>query len=214
MLLTKPEDMPLGAAQLGELAPAACTALTASSALRTLHIHSAELPEGAWLHMFPAGRQLPALKALHLQDITHKLSNTDFEQLVRCATGLTGLTLLRVLHTKVSLDPLLQLTGLRELELWHLHGDSGARVMAQLTGLRRLHNDDANLSPAGLLRLTALKQLTHLHMHYSPDSWSLPRPVKFQNQVCLCCASLGLQGWALCCSGRVCGGAAWALGCC
>jgi hypothetical protein len=183
MLLCKPEKLPLGAAPLGVIAPAACAALTSSTSLCTLRLHNAELPWGAWLHMFPAGRQLSQLKALHLQDITPKLSDTDFEQLVRCATALTGLTLLRVLHTHVSLDALLQLSGLRELELWHLHGDSGARVMAQLTGLHRLHNDDANLSPAGLLRLTALKQLTNLHMHYSPDSWSLPRPVRLHTQV-------------------------------
>jgi hypothetical protein len=189
MLLLKPENLPLGAAPLGVLAPEACAALTVCSSLHTLHINNAELPSGTWLHMFPAGRQLSQLKALHLQEITHKLSDTDFEQLARCATGLTGLTMLKVLDTKVSLDPLLQLNELRELKLWHLHGDSGARVMAQLTGLRRLCNDDANLSPAGLMRLTALKQLTHLHMHYSPDSWSLPRPVKFQNQVCVCCAA-------------------------
>lgn len=183
LLQSNPEEMPLGSAQQGELTPAACAALTASSALHTLRLQHAELPEGAWLHMFPAGRTMPVLRQLHLQDTTQPLSDTDFELLVRCARGLTSLTLSRVLHSRVSLEPLLQLTGLKELELRHLHGDSGARVFAQLTCLRRLHNDDSNLSPAGLMRLTALKQLTHLHMHYSAESGSIPLPVKLSNQV-------------------------------
>jgi hypothetical protein len=218
----KPEDMPLGSTQQGELSPAACAALTASSALHALQLQHAELPEGALPCMFPAGRVLPSLRQLHLQDINpdltrHCLRDADLQRLVACATGLTGLTLLRCLHSGVSLEPLLQLPGLQHLELSHLHGDSGARVMAQLTVLRRLCNNDANLSPAGLMRLSALRRLTHLHVHCSAEAGALPRLVQLRSQVglvlgvdvcssCLLCQRLrGLHAGQLCCvSWRLC----------
>lgn len=188
LLQVKPEDMPLGSAQQGELSPEACTALTASTALQTLRLQHAELPEGALSCMFPAGRPRPLLRQLYLQDINpdltkQSLADADLQRLVCCAPGLTGLTLLRCLHSGVNLEPLLQLPGLQHLKLSHLHGDSGARVMAQLTALRQLCNNDANLSPAGLIRLSALRQLTHLHVHCSAEAGSLPRLVQLRSQV-------------------------------
>jgi hypothetical protein len=183
LLLIDPEEQPLGSMQQGDLAPAACAALTASNVLHTLDLHHAELPPGAWAHMFPAGRRLPALRSLVLSDPDQRMTDAEFEQLVRCCPGLTGVTLLRALEWGVTLEPLLQLPQLQEIELRHLHGDSAMRLYEQMTNLRRLHNDDANVSMAGLSRLTALKRLTHLHMHCSPDQWSLPRPISISNQV-------------------------------
>lgn len=224
LLQVKPEDMPLGSVQRGELSPEACAALTASTALHTLRLQHAELPEGALSCMFPAGRPRPLLRQLHLQDINpdltkQSLADADLQRLVCCAPCLTGLTLLRCLHSGVSLEPLLQLPGLEHVELSHLHGDSGARVMAQLAALRRLCNNDANLSPAGLMRLSALRHLTHLHVHCSAEAGSLPRLVQLRSQVgmplcacarrvCAACASAHV-GWTesgrflahVCCAG-------------
>lgn len=178
-----PGAMPLGSAPFRELAASSGGTLTASSRLRMLCITGAELPDGAWPHVF-RGSALPLLRQLSLSDVTPSLSESDLQLAVRCCPNLTGLTLLRSLQSGATLAPLLPLAGcLRELHLRHVHGDSGARVLAQFTSLQRLHNDDANVSPAGLMWLTALRSLTSLHLHYSPMAWSWPRPVSLTNKV-------------------------------
>ena len=50
--------------------PAAYASLTASSALHTLAINEAHLPDGAWAHVFGHGRQLPQLRSLRLHKCT------------------------------------------------------------------------------------------------------------------------------------------------
>jgi hypothetical protein len=183
LLQANPDSLPLGSPPPQQLDPASFAALTASSNLHTLRLQGAELPQGAWQHVFPPKRQLQQLRELWLGHASPSLGDETLEHLVSCCPGLCVLNLSRVLHSSASLAPLLRLPQLQDLELKHIHGDSGARVLAQLTGLRRLVNDDANLSPAGLMRLTALTGLRELLMHYSADAWSLPRQVCLHNKV-------------------------------
>jgi hypothetical protein len=183
LLQANPDSLPLGSAPPKQLDPASFAALTASSNLHTMRVQGAELPQGAWQHIFPPKRQLQQLRELCLGHVSPALGDDALDQLVSSCPGLCVLNLSRVLHLSASLAPLLRLPDLRDLELKHIHGDSGARVLAQLTGLRRLVNDDANLSPAGLLRLTALTGLRELFMHYSADAWSLPRQVCLHSKV-------------------------------
>jgi hypothetical protein len=48
----------------------AFTALTASSKLQHLDIRCCRLPAGVWQHIFPAGRQLPQLRGLHIANVS------------------------------------------------------------------------------------------------------------------------------------------------
>jgi hypothetical protein len=193
-VLQAPLDLllPLNAAapqqqqQQQELMAAACAALTASPQLQSLTVIGADLPAGTWLHVFPAGRQLPQLQQLQLSLLSQQLSDHELSQLVTCCPGLTGLTLLMALPLRADMQPLLQLPALQELELQHVHGKATLNVLAQLTGLRKLVGRECSISPRSLMPLTVLRQLTSLQVGYR-HSLSVPyKDICLQNQVCVC----------------------------
>lgn len=171
------------AAPQQQLDPAVCAALTASTLLQRLHVSSATLPEGVWQRTFRTGWLLPNMRELHLSGITALLGDAELLLLVQACPGLTAVLLRGALQAGVSLAPLLQLKELRDLELQHIHGDSESGVLAQLTGLVRLHDSDGHFSPQGLLKLTALRQLTHLHIHCSSRHDWVPQLISLSNTV-------------------------------
>ena len=105
----------------GNTSPAAAVAaLTASSKLHHLDLESCTLPAGVWQHVFPAGRQLPALRTLHLSEIRQpsggKAPAPDGSLLVSCCPGLHRL---RMGYLSYSAALLVPLQGLNRLHtLW------------------------------------------------------------------------------------------------
>lgn len=167
------------------------SALTASPMLTSLHLlarFSMPIPRGALQHVLPPGVVRPALQVLRLQggdgvSAQQCLSAADISRVPSCCPGLTELTLKGVVSVGAGLAPLLKLQGsLRRLGVaGAAFGDGAAALIAQLTGLQSLDwTDSASLSDAGLLRLSALRQLTRLCVKsckglspgvLPPDTW-------------------------------------------
>jgi hypothetical protein len=106
----------------GTIPASAYSALTASSRLQRLDMHSVTLPTGAWQHVFPDGRQLPYLQELLLQDIRQPggvaASAPEGSRLVSCCPGL------------------------QYLYIWGLECDAGLLApgaIGPMQGLSRLH---------------------------------------------------------------------------
>jgi hypothetical protein len=146
---------------------AAFSALTASSKLQHLDISGCKLAARVWQHMFPAGRQLLFLQFLDISCVKEPgydpAPAPDGSRLVSCCPGLQRLD---IRHLQCSAKRLASLTGLSRLHTLRLASRTqveGVEAVLQLTGLRELQLQSPE-SPAGLpLQLAQLKQLTHLY---------------------------------------------------
>ena len=174
-------------------------ALTASSKLQHLDISDCLLPEGAWQHVFPAGRQLPHMRSLVLAWVSSSVcklhpnrgvADGQWEpvigpaafdsSVVSCCPGLQHLDLTLTQCSKGLLDVLPELSKLTLLKLGVVDGVSGRDVLesvCQLTGLINLQLDSPAADPADLLLLAPMQQLTHFcrrsevrHSFFNPET--------------------------------------------
>lgn len=167
---------------------AACGGLTASSKLVCLQVLRSTLPMGAWQHMLPATRRMPALQQLDVSQTSPAIGDDDssLTHIVRCCPALTRLQLTGALRPGDPITPLLQLTGLKELELGAVRADTAAGtsvVLAQLTTLQRLVHAGATYLYPEALKLTALRQLTRLVIQYTAAETDQPVTCSLQNEV-------------------------------
>lgn len=141
-------------------AAAADSVLTASSNLRQLDIAGCTLPTGVWQHMFPAGRQLLHLRALHISDVrgpSGPSAAPECSDLIRCCPCLQILHMERLQCSAEQLVPLTRLNHLWQLRVRPAGGSSQPGLQG-LTRLLQLHLWDDS-GDAGLLL-----QLTQSHM--------------------------------------------------
>ena len=176
---------------------AAYSALTASSKLVELILTEIKLPEGAWEHVFPAGKQVPHLKTLDVSWPQQLDGNDEFvpegSRLVSCCPGLQALNIVGPCYTAELLAALTGLSGLHTLHL-HLCGpaEEGLQRVCQLEGLRELlvtTNDHFPDNKGLLLQLTQLKQLTSLTARHAGQTVILKSEVGSQHWVAFipCC---------------------------
>jgi hypothetical protein len=154
-----------------DTAPAAAySALTASSKLQHLDISCCSLPPGVWQQLFPAGRQLPHLRALTVNGAGYSSGAAvvmDGSQLVSCCAGLQSLKMEVVHHSAELLAPLTGLCSLSKLYFRPAGSSSeGLQLVCQLTGLRWLDLCYPSAAQGLLLQLAQLNQLTHLDYWY------------------------------------------------
>ena len=137
------------------------------------NLSSDRLPVGIWQAMFRPQQQLPHLQNLRtdswttsnnhggVQDVpATAFSATDVSRLVGSCPGLQDLSL--ELQPDVQLAALAQLTDLTTLRIY-MATASSVKSLSGLSGLRGLDvNACPACSPAALLPLTALRQLTRL----------------------------------------------------
>ena len=161
---------------------AAYSAVTASSKLQHLDISCCMLPPGAWQHMFPAGRHLPHLQALVVNEVRHPSGAAvapEVSRLVSCCPGLQTLLMDYMQYSSELLAPLTGLSSLHELSLRSACvSTEGMEVVSQLTGLRRLTLYGCSHAVGLMLSLTHLQQLTYLELR-EPNLTT----VVLQNQV-------------------------------
>jgi hypothetical protein len=178
---------------------AAYASLTVSSKLQQLHMPRCKLPPYAWQHVLPFGRQLPHLQVLQLSNCT-AMGVFGVASLVSCCPSLQELELpfleggsgavlapLAVLVLAplavLVLAPLGCMTRLQKLDVpGECMCDSAVRVLARLTGLHDLSFESTGISSvtdAGMLPLTALRQLHSLRFMYAwtPPDGKPPTPV-------------------------------------
>ena len=149
-------------------APAAAfSALTASSKLEFLDIQYTEPPEGALACLL--GRTLPQLQCLNLNGICSTcpdgLNERELRQLVKACPHLRSLQC--SLQPNACPNALLQLTALTALTLDCVTVEVTECVLVKLTRLEELHIvPNSTIDDVGLLRLTALTQLSQLGIHH------------------------------------------------
>jgi len=153
--------------------------LTASSKLQRLDLNSFDMPPGIWLHVFPPGRQLPALQKLRvLHDDAERtfehppalaLGSDDFSCLVNCCPGLQ--------EVGIGVQPGAQLAGLASasgltslsVDLVDEESFTSLGALSRLVRLQALAVDVVGpFSPCSLLYLTTLTALTSLTIRTSP----------------------------------------------
>jgi hypothetical protein len=167
---------------------AAFSALTASSMLQHLSIRNCTVPAGVWQGMFPAGRQLQHLRALHISRV--ETPSNQFvappagSSLVRCCPGLQSLDLHYLPCSQELLEAVQGFSALHTLRLGRFIGATiSGKVfepLCRLTGLRELQLMQP-CGPDGLLLLTQLKQLTKLLIEDLTLQWS---PCTFEVGCC------------------------------
>lgn len=148
-------------------ADASCyAALTASTRLASLNLRSCMLPHGVWQHILRAGMELPLLQELFMQYVSEggQLTSADMQRLVTAAPALRQLSSSQA-QKPALLAPLTNLTGLQDLELSKVD-DAGVGVLVQITGLRKLQLwGPSMVTEAGLLQMTVLQQLSSLMLY-------------------------------------------------
>lgn len=149
---------------------AAYAAITASSRLQSLDLCSTVIPVGAWQHIFPLqGRQLLQLSSLNLRlNIRNRQQGIDgsgLQGLVHTCPSLQQLELSRAVQTGASLTALQQLSALTQLSISRVDDKLSVDLLQRLTRLQVLYIQPPNtLTDAGLLQLTALRQLRYLRV--------------------------------------------------
>ena len=152
------------------IAPASFSTLTASSKLQHLDISHCTLPADVWQHIYPNGRQLPRLQALHVSDVRQLKgvpAAPEGSRLVSCCPGLQSLHMQGLGRKAQVLSPLSGLSGLSELSLCPAAGMRSAQGLGevcQLTGLQRLTLWTDSEASDVFRQLTQLKQLTWLEV--------------------------------------------------
>jgi len=150
---------------------AAYSSLTASSHLQHLELANCKLPAAAWQYMFPPSRCLPKLHRLEMHGGIAGQSSArhgpeDLQALAFCCPSISSFILGGDFEV-LTVAPLLQLTGLTCLDV-HTAFRPNAASIAQLTGLKRLRlsslGHDDRVTNRGLVKLTVLRQLTHLYV--------------------------------------------------
>ena len=153
------------------LPTAAFSALTASSKLQYLNLCCCALPVDVWQHMFPAGRQLPHLTFLDISAVKQPgealATAPEGSCLVSCCPGLQYLNMKFLRCDADHLAPLRGLSMLHTLRCGTAQfcTGEGLEPVCQLTGLRELEvlcRDTRNIREGLLLQLTQLKQMTKL----------------------------------------------------
>jgi hypothetical protein len=99
------------------------------------------LPADVWQHVFPDGRQLPHLQALHISELRQLKGAPAAPEGGGCCPGLQSLHMQGLCYRDQVLSPLSELSGLREVSLRPaagMHSAQGLGKVCQLTGLRRL----------------------------------------------------------------------------
>jgi len=154
------------------VAAAPNSSLTASSALQQLHLTLDNMPAGVWPHVFPLGRQLPALHEFIMfwsgwdepdPPPPAALATDDISCLASCCPELRSINTPLQPDTQVS--ALAKASGLTSLSVSGLHekGFESLRALSGLVSLQELYVDlGGPISPQDLLCLTALTGLTRL----------------------------------------------------
>lgn len=164
------------------LPPHIFSALTAATGLQSVNINLEDdlLPLGAVEYMFPQGKQLPRLSALHLTSCSSEpmddycMTAMDLRRVVAACQALRSLAVEHALGP----DAVPALLDLPEsCNCLYIGGgavdDAAAVVVAQLTQLRLLDIlHSPSLSDAGLEQFTALRGLTELHLYIYNSSLS------------------------------------------
>jgi hypothetical protein len=181
-------------------APAAYAALTASSTLQHLDVSSSSMPEGVWLHMLPADRQLLQLRVLKASECgsTGHWTHADTARLASCCPNLQELSMrTREPLAAQVLQPLRSLTALTALAAGELD-DAGLAAAAELTQLRQLTVwQQASTTDAGLLQLTQLRQLMELDV-FRQEYRRFKDKVRQHCCCCSHCLRLRVTGTASC----------------
>jgi hypothetical protein len=146
----------------------AYSALTASSNLQELKLQHFEIPSTAWVHVFPAGRQVPHLTSLWAWPAAP--DSAGIVSLVSCCPAVEAMRIDTC--ADVSLTPLKSLTALTNLLLGVLRPAAIRSDLAAMVHLKRLFfslaRGDALLQH--LVPLTALTNLTG----FCPNSCGMP----------------------------------------
>jgi hypothetical protein len=145
---------------------------------------------------FPASRQLPHLLTLELDKLFHPGVDSSAEAphgkcsaaapesscLVSCCPALQTLSMYDLQHSADPLATLQGLSGLHNLTLSPSCAAEGFEGVCQLTGLRRLNLYENCRPTVGLLlRLTQLRQLTHLTYGWLPNGYRRTQLLHFPN---------------------------------
>lgn len=145
--------------------PQAYSALTASTKLEALIVRCGHFPDDICRYMFPEHHVLPHLKQLVLNSNWPHNVALDAGDVARLARSCPAIQHLDVDFGRQSADRLLHLTQLTALTLLTAAdvGDEALGSLALLTTLRQLDIErPQELTPLGLLKLTALTGLTQL----------------------------------------------------
>jgi hypothetical protein len=150
------------------------SALTASSNLQELWIRDCDMPGAAWVHMFPAGRQLPKLHTVTMDwdddNPPAAFDSTAIARLASCCLAVKGLVFTPAADASVA--PLKSLSALTHVSIGSV---SPAAIRSDLTALTQLQSlevsvllpaagagEDASSGLQHLLPLTALSRLQTL----------------------------------------------------
>lgn len=144
----------------------ACSALIPSTSLTRIDIGGRSLPAVAYKHLLTAGRVLPKLRGLVLQEN----ANWDHAAVMNAVSCCPGLQKLNCsVQLGVSVAPLGQLSSLTGFFLSYRgsiqDGKACMQAVAALTNLQSLQlnwTGDGRLGLDAFVPLTALRQLTHL----------------------------------------------------
>lgn len=150
------------------------TAITSSSRLHTLVLGKDSWFEDGEAGLLPERAQLfrsalPQLEVLPLREAVTNLQDTQVEAMVACCPSIQGLHLNVKSGTqplRSGLAPLTALQALTSLSLTCHHRQAEVfSAVRELVGLRRLSvYSDTHKTDRHLLQLTALRQLTYLHV--------------------------------------------------
>jgi hypothetical protein len=151
----------------------AYAALTVSSNLVSLVLHSLKLPACAWRHVFPATHKLPHLTCLAMHDeclwgavpLASAWGVADVCNLVSCCPNMCSFLGVTMQHGP-HVSELQKLKDLTDLEIFYCRDSITAfeqsfKGLAAVTQLQGLHVDldNSDLSVASLLPLTSLTAL-------------------------------------------------------
>jgi hypothetical protein len=171
-------------------APAAAySALTASSKLAFLGVPCCVLPEGAWQHVFPAGRRLPQLRELHALHAPD-MSASDAARLAACCPSLESLE--AELQPGADLQPLVQMSALTQLVISGVTDTTATGFQHATPRLRALTiNPPHAFTHEALWHLVPLRQLTALFVE-SIEHDSDGEDGDFEGLVVSVCTRVGL----------------------
>jgi hypothetical protein len=192
----RPNGFCVPATSFGGLTASSCT-------LQELHLTCKSVSQRAWEAILPPGLRLPCLTRLALTQLEYQ--NNGEEQLGFntaalsrladcCASNLRALTLGWRTNRQpgcVALDSLARFMALTSLSLNCVTAQAATQVLPRLTSLRALHILPPShvLRPDGLLRLTALRQLSHLTLPEESSRDSDTISITSQVRGAACCSA-------------------------
>ena len=141
------------------------TALTCLSSLGVLVMSHCSLPAGLWQKLAETNTPMRSVWSLNIDYCTAEPLGTDgLSSLVKCFPSLVGLSCVQSTQRNIQWTPLQQLYYLQALHTTEID-DTDVPVLASLQHLTELKvMSPSSITDLGLLKLTALYKLEHLHV--------------------------------------------------